>query len=280
VPKDYTGYFIIPESPGKICRHHFEPAYPAIDQIETPPLIVIDTLSMWTGKDKPDAEDINRCLDLLKQDGCVEVDEFEGDTHEERLKAWRAEYPGRSDPDIYINDPVASCVIIIHHPTKAGDIYAGQGSIGNNTQALYRVSRGGKLKDNPRVMTGTLTAWRTKDMTKPAPIRFEAEVVPVPNTTDRRIVIIRDRAIDIPSDLLPIVATLREQPTPDEISDSDLKALVDEHVAKPGQSSNALRTARHRCTKRLLDAGLIERNEDDSGQLLHFQFNDPGPLPC
>jgi hypothetical protein len=276
VPADYLGYFKVPED-DMVRRRAFDPIYDA-DICSNPPLIIIDTLSMWLGGDAETGSAapaaINRCLNLLKEASFKEPDDFEGDTEADRRKAWEKEY-GCKYFDTYLNDPVASAIVIVHHTTKAGDDFGGHRAIGANTQALYRIHRFGRMTDADRPYSGQLTPLRTKGMARPAAVRFEAEVVPVPGTTDRTTVILKDKSATVPDYLAPAVDALRDLPDHQEISVSDVNQCLDVVAAEGEKAAGAVYVARHRYRKKMEDAGILEPVEDDDGKLLHYVFHDP-----
>ena len=205
------------------------------------PIVVIDTLSLALGSDDekgPRAPGfINDCLDLLKKRPDLEPPmEVEYLCNEEARAQWRKE-TGR-EPDDYINFAVASHVVIIHHQTKTGVEFAGHRAIGANTQALYRVHRFGRFADARRPYAGYLTPYRVKGVPRPGAIRFEVEVVPVEGTRQTAAVV-KDKAADIPSELDPVVAALRELEDHEQIPRATVNDCLDIVAAKEGNMSTA-----------------------------------------
>ena len=242
-----------------------EPVYPECVE----PVVVIDTLSMALGGDDergPKAVGfINDCLDLLKErnDMCSPYDRK---TEEVEAKEWWRLHDG-------IEYPVASHVIIIHHQTKTGIDFAGHRAIAANTQALYRVHRFGKIADAARPYAGQLTPQRVKGIPRPAPIRFEVDVVPVEGTKQTA-VILKDKATVVPKELKPIIEALRELENPEAITPTDLNECLDVVAGKGKKEGSAKRKARERSRKKLEAAGVIEPVEDDNGKVAFYRFHD------
>jgi hypothetical protein len=157
--------------------------------------------------------------------------------------------------DAWIVNPVASHVILIAHPIKTGNDIAGHRAIAADTGGLYRVHRFGRITDSERSMAGQITPIRTKGMLKPAPLRFEVEVVTVPGVK-RSAAILKTRGAEIGEHLKPVIAALRElveASGAEEISAKDVADCVDRVAAN--------RTTRMRRRKELEDAGILEAIE-------------------
>lgn len=235
---------------GKIDR----PRYPDVGPYETLPLVVIDTYSMALGEDDEKGAKavgfIQRCLNLLKT--CPEFAAGEDEDGED------------------LSLPVASHVIIIHHPTKSGNEIAGHRAITANTSGLYRVRRYGKIGDMNRPLAGEVIPERLKDNPLPAPMRFEVEVVQV-DGTKRTAAVLKERAAEVPTDLVPIVEALSEFDDGAEITQSELNNCLDVVAAADGKDGAAKRQARKRCRGKLEAVGVLEAIEGDGGRyLLHL----------
>ena len=161
--------------------------------------------------------------------------------------------------------PVAAHVIVIHHQTKTGTDFAGHRAIAANTQALYRVHRFGKMTDAERPYAGQLTPQRVKGIPRPAPIRFDVDVVPVEGTKQKA-AILKDKATAIPKKLKPVIEALRELEDHEEISTSDVNVCLDVIAAN--------RNTRSRYRKELEAAGVLEPLEDDNGKVAFYLFHD------
>jgi hypothetical protein len=214
-------------------------------------VVVIDTLSLALGEDDekgPKAQAfVHKCLDLLKRD--PKAEEF---------SEWR------------YHAPVAH-VIIIHHQTKTGTGYGGHRSIAANTSGLYHVTRVGKLNDEERSMAFSVRPERTKGMSRPQLMRLEAGIVSVPGT-DRRTVIVKDKAEAVPKRLMPIIEALCELEEQQEITRNDLNSCLDIISKAKG---NAQRAARSRNRGALEELGVLEPVEDDAGKIVRYRFHDP-----
>jgi len=240
---------------------YINPDYPNQNIYETPPIIVIDTLSIALGgEDEKGAKAvsfINDCLDLLKERpdlGCP----FDFDTNPDEADAWY-------DKSIDLAPPAAAHVIIIHHQTKTGKSIAGHRAISADTHGLYRVHRHGNISDTNRPYAGQLTPIRVKGIPRPAPMRFEVEVVPVEGTK-RNAAILKDKAKEIPQKLHPIIEALRELDELTKLTDQDVNECIDK-VANN-------RTSRSRYKKELEAAGVLESIEDDNGNAAFYLFHD------
>jgi len=237
------------------------------------PVIVIDTLSLALGGEDekgPRAVGlISDCLDLLKfrQDM---GNPYDGIKHADQYDKWEEKNP-EGDRSV---DPVASHVIIIHHQTKTGIDFAGHRAIGGNTSGLFRVHRFGKMTDDNRSYSGQLTPLRVKGIPRPAPIRFDVDVVPVEGTKQTA-AILKDKAKAIPRKLKPIIEALRELEDHEEISKVDLNDYLD--VVSKG-TDNAKRGARKRNLESLITAGVLEPVEDDNGKVKFYRFHDTGAV--
>jgi len=257
----------------------FSPPYPNIQPLQglSLPVVVIDTLSLALGGDDekgPRAAGIIKdCLDLLK-----EWPELKPPAavwcggNEEAEAQWLLDNPGR-DPHDWLHCATASQVIIIHHQTKTGVDFAGHRAIAANTQGLYRIHRFGKFTDPERPYAGQLTPSRVKGIPRPAPIRFEVEVVPVEGTKQTAAVV-KNKAADIPAGLRPVVAALRELDDHDEISRAALNDCLDTVAAKGSKSENAKRQARKRVREQLEAFGVIELVEnEETGRVEFYRFH-------
>jgi AAA domain len=253
---DYTD-----ERTGEACYSE-EPRYPdlGITDGDARPIIVIDTLSIALGgadeKGPAAAGFINDCLDLLKERSDLASDE--DDTAKPSL-SW----------------PVAAHIIIIHHQTKTGIDFAGHRAIAANTQGLYRIHRFGKITDAERPFAGHLTPIRVKGIPRPAPLRFEVQVVPI-DGTKQTAAILKDRAAELPKDLLPVIEALRQFEDGAEISPKALNECLDLVAASGAKDGAAKRKARQRCRERLEGAGIIEPVTDDGGSVLFYRLHDSG----
>lgn len=239
------------------------------------PVVVIDTLSLALGGDNEKEHHavrfINNCLDLLKSRSDMGTDEY---FDEEELEQWIKDHPDDT-PDA--GQPVASQVIIIHHQTKTGTDFGGHRAIGADSHGLYRVHRFGKITEANRPMAGILTPIRVKGMPRPAPIRFDVQVVPVEGTKQTA-AILRDRATEIPKDLKPAIDALRELDNPEAITLEELKECLGDVPAVSGANEGAAkRKARQRCREKLETAGVIEPVEED-GKVAFYRFHDPGAV--
>ena len=167
--------------------------------------------------------------------------------------------------DSGIEYPVASHIIIIHHPTKAGIDFAGHPAIAANTQGLYRIHRFGKMNDVEPSYEGQLTPLRVKGIPRPAPIRFEVEAVPVEGTKQTAL-ILKDKAKAISDKLTPAIEALRDLDDHEEVSRTEVNECLDAIAAN--------RTSRSRYFKELVDAGVLEPVEDDDGKVASYRFHD------
>lgn len=234
-----------------------------LDCCDIPPVVVIDTLSIALGgedeKGPAAVGFVNRCLDLLKHrpDLTAPADKDESE--------WWQENFGRYA--VGIASPVASHVIIIHHQTKTGEAYAGHRAIGGNTSGLYRVHRFGKMTDRDRSFAGQITPMRVKGVPRPAPIRFEVEIVPVEGTKQTA-AILKEKAAVVPKTLAPVIEALCQLEAHDEITAAELNACIDE-VAEN-------RVARMRIREKLEAVGVVEPVLDDGGKIDFYRFTDPG----
>lgn len=246
-----TGELVFQDGPGDEDKNYPNP-YGDDEDLE--PVVVIDTLSMALGGDDekgPRAVGfIQDCLDLLKQRPDMESDYLGG------ALAW----------------PVASHIIVIHHQTKTGTEFAGHRAIGANTQGLYRVHRFGKMADAERPFAGQLTPQRVKGIPRPAPFRFEVEVVAVEGTRQTA-AILKDKAAAVPKDLAPIIDALAALADHQEITPGDLNACLDVVAAKGSRDGHAKRKARQRYREKLEAAGVIEPVEDDNGRVTFYRFH-------
>jgi hypothetical protein len=253
----------------KMTKRDGKPLYPVMLNGEHTdnPVIVIDTLSMALGgedeKGPRAAGFIHDCLDLLKKNfNCGNpYDWGENDKSEK----WYEEHPGTNN----IEFPVASHVIIIHHQTKTGTDFAGHRAIAANTQGLYRVHRFGNISDADRPYAGQLTPQRVKGIPRPAPIRFEVDVVSVEGTKQTA-AILKDKAATVPKKLMPVIEALRELHSHDAISRDEVNGCIDVIANN--------RTTRNRHLKELETAGVLEASEDENGKVLSYRFNDTGTV--
>jgi hypothetical protein len=168
--------------------------YPKVDVMDgVAPVVVIDTLSLALGgedeKGPKAVEFINHCLDLLKMQPAMEAP-----SSPDELATWEEDHPGET---MFMNFPVASHVIIIHHQTKTGTDFAGHRAIGADSNALYRIHRYGSMSDRNRPLAGQITPMRVKGMPRPAPIRFEVEIAPVEGTKQTA-AILKEKATEVP----------------------------------------------------------------------------------
>jgi hypothetical protein len=239
------------------------------------PVVVIDTLSIALGGDDEKgpraAGFIAACLDLLKARDDLDLPDFYEDKAGEA--EWIKQNPGR-EASVDVVEPVAEHVLIAHHQTKTGTDFAGNRTIGDNTHGLYRVHRFGKMSDRERPYAGQLTPLRVKGIARPAAMRFEVEVVPVEGT-EQTAAILKDRAAEIPGELAPVIAALRELPDHGAITPSDLNDCLDLVAGADGRTDAAKRQARKRSRDQLEEAGVIEPIEDDGGKVVSYRFHDP-----
>jgi hypothetical protein len=241
------------------------------------PLVVVDTLSIALGgedeKGPRAAGFISACLDLLKERDDLGVpDSVFFNDYPDATEEWLKQNPGRIN-SIYIHDPVAEHVLIAHHTTKTGTDFGGHRSIGADTHGLYRIHRFGSMANPDRPYAGQLTPLRVKGMARPAPIRFNVEVVKVEGT-EQTAAILRDKVAEIPAELAPIIEALRELENPDAIAPSDLNACLDQVAGADGRSDAAKRQARKRIRDQLEAAGVIEPIENDGGKAVSYRFHD------
>lgn len=247
-----------------------------------PPIVVIDTLSLALGGEDekgPRAVGfINECLDLLKARPDMARPDFSSVDDDGRFAIdaeadakWEKDHPGEG---YSMDTPVASHIIIIHHQTKTGTDFAGHRAIAANTQGLYRVHRFGSLNDADRPYAGQLTPMRVKGIPRPAPVRFEVEIVSITGTRQTA-AILKDKAAAVPKELLPAIAALRDLAGHEAITPSDLNLCLDVVAAGEGKKDSAIRMARKRSLEKLTAAGLIEPNDDD-GKVTSYRFHDPG----
>lgn len=240
------------------------------------PIVVIDTLSIALGgedeKGPGAASFIQNCLDLMKLRPDLEPpDTLEHDYNIEERDRWQ-ELNGYKW-DEYLDYPVASHVIVIHHQTKTGSEIAGHRAIAADTHGLYRVHRFGRLSDNQRPYAGQLTPMRTKGIARPSPIRFEVDVVPVEDT-QQTAVVIKNKAADIPAEFQPVIAAFRELEDQQEISSAILNECLDTVAARPERTGAAKRQARKRILARLLALGIVEPIENaDSGRVEFYRLH-------
>jgi len=249
--------------------------YPTPNGVDGPrPVVVIDTLSIALGgEDEKGARAVSfigHCLDLLKHRPDMSGPEFKYEDYEEEVERWKKLHPGETT---FMDCPVASHVIIIHHQTKTGTEFAGHRAIAADTNALYRVHRFGKMADAKRPFAGMLTPNRVKGIPRPSPIRFEVDVVPVAGTKQTA-AILKDLATAIPKELMPVIEALRGLENPKEISAADLNDCLDVEAAKGAKDGPAKRKARQRCREKLEAAGVIEPVEDDNGNVAFYRFHD------
>lgn len=244
-----------------VACYLFDPDYPGpgVSNDSVRSVIVIDTLSMaLAGQDEkgPGAGDfIHDCLDLLKPRPDLAIGE--DDDSDASSLSW----------------PVAAHIIVIHHQTKSGLEFAEHRAIGANTQGLYRVHRFGKLTDANRPFAGQITQIRVKGIPRLAPLRFEVEVVPVEGTKQTA-ALLKDKAPEIPHDLLPVIKVLREFETGAEILAKDLNECLDAVVG--GKEGAAKRKARQRARERLEAAGVPEPVMDDGDSVRFNRLQDSG----
>lgn len=234
------------------------------------PLVVVDTLSLALGGDDEKgpraAGFINDCLDLTKPRPELACPEMTQEGQEE----WLAKNPNL---ELWIDNPVASHVVVIHHQTKTGNEFAGHRAIAANTHGLYRIHRFGKITDARRPYAGQLTPIRTKGILRPSPIRFDVNVVPVEGTKQTA-AILKDRATDVPKDLIPAINALREMEDPEHITSDDLNDCLDIVAARGGRSAPAKRKSRQRSREMLEKAGVIEPVLSDNEKIEFYRFHD------
>jgi hypothetical protein len=244
--------------------------YPHPEPMTAPPVIGIDTFSIALGgedeKGSKAAGFITNCLDLLKTRPDMSSPEGRAE-----LKKWEEQYP---DEPLFMDYPAASHVIIIHHQTKTGTDFAGHRAIGADTSGLYRVHRFGKMADRQRPYAGQLTPIRVKGIPRPAPVRFDVDVVPVEGTKQTA-AILNSKTKAIPKKLMPIIEALRELEDHEEIGRADLNDCLD--VGFKG-TDNARRVARKRSREDLEAAGVLEPVEDDNGKVAFYSFHDTGAV--
>lgn len=248
--------------------------YPSIDLCDGPqPVLVIDTLSMALGgEDEKGAGAVgfvSKCIDLTK-----ERPDLAAPSPKDRaaFEEWERLNPGATQDICF---PVASHIILIHHQTKTGTDFAGHRAIGANTHGLYRVHRFGSITDAARPYAGQLTPQRVKGIPRPAPIRFEVEIVSVEGTKQTA-AILKDKAEAVPDRLVPIIEALRAQiDDGEDIERSDLNVCLD--IISKG-NGNAQRVARKRNLEALSEAGILEPLLDDVGKVVSHRFHDPEGL--
>jgi hypothetical protein len=134
------------------------------------------------------------------------------------------------------------------------------------TRKASTVHRFGKIADHQRPFSGQLTPIRVKGIPRPAPIRFDVDVVPVEGT-NQTAAILKNRALGIPKKLEPVVEALREFEDQSELSASELNEGIDEVAGN--------RAARMRYRNKLIAAGVLEPIEEDKGKLPFYRFHDP-----
>jgi hypothetical protein len=232
------------------------------------PVVVIDTLSLGLrGEDEkgPKAvEFIHDCLDLQKR-----RNDLMAPDEPDALAKWREAHPDEFE---FMEFPVASHVIVIHHQTKTGTDFAGHRAIGADSNALYRVHRFGGMSDRSRPMAGQITPMRVKGMPRPAAIRFDVEIVPVEGTKQTA-AILKAKATDIPRHLKSVVEALRALDDGDEIDRVSLNTCLDS-ISK-AKNSGAKRVERKRNRDQLENAGILEPMPDEGGKLVTWLFHDP-----
>jgi len=173
--------------------------------------------------------------------------------------------------------PVAAHIIVIHHQTKTGIGFAGHGAIAANTHGLYRVHRFGKITDTERPFAGQITPIRVKGIPRPAPIRFDVDVVRVEGTKQTA-AILKNKATAIPKEIRPIIDAFRELDNPEEITPAELNECIDVVAASGAKDGSAKRKARQRNREKLEAAGVIEAVEDDNGKLAFYRFHDTAAM--
>ena len=227
------------------------------------PVVVIDTLSIALGGEDekgPKAVGlITDCLDLLK-----ERPDMAAPANQEDLEKWEEQHLGKP---LIMDIPAASHVFIIHHQTKTGIDFAGHRAIGADTSGLYRIHRFGNMTDVDRPYSGLLTPQRVKGIPRPAPIRFDVNVVPVEGTKQTA-AILKNKVKAIPKKLKPIIEALRKLNDHEEIYEGDVKACLDEKAAN--------RTTRNRYRKELEAAGVLEPVVHENGKVASYRFHDTG----
>jgi hypothetical protein len=246
-----------------------------------PPLVVVDTLSIALGgedeKGARAAGFISTCLDLLKErpdlDNLPDLwdPDIPGGLDKRAEAEWLKQNPGRV-ASVCIDQPVAEHIFIAHHATKSGTDFGGHRAIGADTHGLYRIHRFGSMANNERPYAGQLTPLRVKGIARPAPLRFEVQVVCVEGT-EQTAAILKDKAAEIPEELAPAIEAVRELENRDAIPPADLNACLDLVAAGDGRSGNATRQMRKRIRDRLEAAGVIEPIENDDGKVTAYCFH-------
>ena len=136
-----------------------------------------------------------------------------------------------------------------------------------------RVHRFGNITDTERPFAGQITPIRVKGIPRPAPIRFDVDVVPVEGTKQTA-AILKDKATAIPKEIRPIIDAFRELENPEEITPTDLNACIDVVAASGAKDGSAKRKARQRVREKLEAAGVIEAVEDENGNATFYRFHD------
>jgi hypothetical protein len=177
------------------------------------PLIVIDTLSQATGH-KRLGSNVEELFDKIDQ---------------------------------LVKDEVVAHVIIAHHTTKTGDVFAGDDFLGADTTALYYVRR-----KNPDVQKFHLECERVKGMKRPQTIPISFRAVEIGKQTT--VVVEGEATVD--ERLLSIARSL-----PERMSLDELREELDPHIT--GESTDARRKSFQRRRKELIDAGLIDQDGNE-----------------
>ncbi len=120
---------------------------------------------------------------------------------------------------------------------------------------------------------GQLTPIRVKGIPRPAPIRFDVDVVAVEGTKQTA-AILKDKATAIPKELKPIIEALRGLEDPEAITPADLNDCIDVAAARGAKGASAKRKARQRYRDKLETAGVIEPVEDENGKPMLYRFHD------
>ena len=129
------------------------------------------------------------------------------------------------------------------------------------------------ITDAERPYAGQLTPIRVKGIPRPAPIRFDVDVVPVEGTKQTA-AILKDKATAIPKELKPVIKALRELENPEAIPPADLIECLDVVAARGAKDGPAKRKARQRYREKLEAAGVIEPVEDQNGKVAFHRFHD------
>jgi hypothetical protein len=145
------------------------------------------------------------------------------------------------DVDRLVMDGVASHVIIAHHTTKSGDVYAGDDFLASDSTSLYDVRRRNRDK-----LMFRLVCDRVKGIAKPPAMNLSFRVVDV---GQQQTVVLGEEADDNPK--------LRQiaQGLPERTSAKDLRRALDPYLT--GKTDGARTKSFGRTRSKLVEAGLI-----------------------